>query len=161
MSFSKMLKEFHEKFELDIRNEPYMELFNDEKLLNLRFKLIEEEFNEMKDAIKNKDIVELVDSAVDMLYVIMGMGTSCGFNLDKAFDLVHQSNMSKLCNTLEEAIETVEWYKETRPEFQPVYRKTKDDSKWLIYDELTGKVLKNKYYKAVDLKVLFPKLKTN
>lgn len=161
MSFSKMLREFHEKFELEVRNEPYMEVFNDEKLLNLRFKLVEEEFNEMKDAIKNKDIVELLDSIQDMHYVLSGFCTSCGFDEDKAFKLVHQSNMSKLCDTEEQAKESIEWYKETRPEFQPAYRKTKDGSKWLVYDELTGKVLKNKYYKAVNLKVLFPKLKTN
>ncbi len=158
MSYSQMLREFHEKFELHIRESPYMDLFNDEKLLNLRFKLIEEEFNEMKEAIKQKDLVELLDSAVDMLYVIMGMGTSCGFDLDKAFKLVHESNMSKLCNSEEQAMDSVLWYQETRPEFKPVYRKTKDGSKWLIYDELTGKVLKNKYYKAVDLTVLFPNM---
>lgn len=161
MSFSQKLREFHEKFEMDIRDEPYMELFDDEKLLNLRFKLIEEEFNEMKEAIKNKDIVELLDSLIDMEYVITGMGISCGFDMDKAFELVHESNMSKLCDTEEDAKESVKWYKETRPEFQPAYRKTKDGLKWLVYDVLTGKVLKNKYYKAVDLKVLFPKLKTN
>jgi predicted HAD superfamily Cof-like phosphohydrolase len=157
MSFSDKLREFHEKFEMDIRDTPYMELFNDEKLLNLRMKLIEEEFLEMKEAVKNKDLIELIDSAGDLLYVIMGLGTSCGFDLDKAFNLIHESNMSKLCDTEEQATESVEWYKETRPEFTPAYRKTKDGSKWLVYDTLTGKVLKNKYYEAVDLRcILYP-----
>jgi hypothetical protein len=63
--------------------------------------------------------------------------------------------VSKLCDTEEQAWESVEWYNETRQEFQPAFRKTKDGQKWLVYDKLTGKVLKNKYYKAVDLTVLF------
>lgn len=158
MSFSEKLREFHEKFEMDIRDKPYMELFNDEKLLNLRLKLIKEEWEELQEACNNRNHVEVLDALGDILYVVMGWGTSCGYDLDKAFELIHQSNMSKLCDTEEQAKESVEWYKETRPEFQPAYRKTKDGSKWLVYDELTGKVLKNKYYKEVDLSVLFPKL---
>jgi predicted HAD superfamily Cof-like phosphohydrolase len=155
MSFSQKLKEFHEKFELVIRDTPYTNLFDDENLVNLRMKLIEEEWKELQEAVQNKDHVEVLDAITDSIYVLVGMCTSCGFDIDKAFDLVHQSNMSKLCDTEEQAQESVEWYNETRPEFQPAFRKTKDGQKWLVYDKLTGKVLKNKYYKAVDLTVLF------
>lgn len=158
MSFSEKLREFHEKFEMDIRDTPYMELFNDEKLLNLRMKLIKEEWEELQEAVQNKDIIEVLDAITDSIYVLVGMCTSCGFDIDTAFKLVHESNMSKLCDTEEQAKESVEWYMETRPEFQPAYRKTKDGSKWLVYDQLTGKVLKNKYYQEVDLSVLFPNL---
>lgn len=155
MSFSEKLKEFHGRFELDVRTKPYLQLFEDEKLLNLRLKLIEEEWNELQEACKNRDLVEVLDAITDMHYVLSGFSVSCGLNEDKGFELVHQSNMSKLCDTEEHAKETVKWYKETRPEFQPSYRKTKDGLKWLVYDKLSGKVLKNKYYKAVDLSVLF------
>jgi predicted HAD superfamily Cof-like phosphohydrolase len=158
MSFSDRVREFHEKFEADIRDTPYLELFNNKKLLNLRMKLIKEEWEELQEAVVNKDIVEVLDAICDLHVVLSGFSVSCGFDEDKAFQLVHESNMSKLCDTEKQAQESVEWYKETRPEFVPAYRKTKDGSKWLIYDTLTGKVLKNKYYKAVDLKVLFPSL---
>lgn len=158
MSFADKLREFHEKFEMDIRDQPYMDLFNNEKLLNLRMKLIKEEWEELQEAVSNKDIVEVLDAIIDMHYVLSGFCVSCGFDEDRAFELVHQSNMSKLCDTEEQAKETVELYLQTKPQFKPAYRKTKDGSKWLVFDELTGKVLKNKYYKAVDLSVLFPAL---
>jgi len=118
--------------------------------------LIREEWEELQEAVANKDMVETIDALGDLIYVVMGFGTSCGFNLDRAFNLIHDSNMSKLCDTAKHAQETVEWYKEHRPEFVADYRTTKDGSKWLVYDTLTGKVLKNKYYKAVDLSVLLP-----
>lgn len=156
MSFSQKLREFHEKFEMDIRDTPYTELFDNERLVNLRMKLIEEEFKELQQAVKDRDIVEVLDAILDLHYVLSGFSVSAGLPEDIGFELVHQSNMSKLCDTEEDAQESVEWYKETRPEFQPAYRRTKDGSKWLVYDELTGKVLKNKYYKAVDLTCLFP-----
>ena len=154
MSFSQKLKEFHETFEMDVRDTPYHEIFDDKKLVNLRLKLIQEEWEELQEAIANRDLTETFDAILDMHYVLSGMCVSLGLNEDYGFHLVHQSNMSKLCDTEEHAQETVEWYKETRPHFKPSYRKTKDGKKWLVFDELTGKVLKNKYYKPVDLSVL-------
>ena len=151
------LREFHETFEMDIRDTPYNELFDDHKLLNLRMKLIKEEWDELNEAVENKDMIETWDAITDMLYVLYGMGVSIGIDLDKTFDLVHKSNMSKLCDTEEHAKETVELYKQTKPQFKPSYRKTKDNKKWLVFDELTGKVLKNKYYNAVDLSVFLDK----
>jgi len=156
MSFSDKLKEFHEKFELDVRTTPYMELFNDERLVKLRMNLIREEWEELQEAVANKDMVETLDAIIDLHYVLSGFCVSVGLDEDAGFDLVHKSNMSKLCDTEEHAQETVEWYKEHRPEFVASYRTTKDGSKWLVYDTLSGKVLKNKYYKAVDLSVLLP-----
>lgn len=145
------LREFHEKFELPVRDSPYRDLFDDKPLVQLRMKLIEEEWNELREAVDNHNMVETVDAITDMIYVLLGMGVSIGVDLDKAFDLVHQSNMSKLCDTKQHAEETVEWYKIHRPNFTPAYRLTKDGEKWLVYDMITGKVLKNKYYNAVDL----------
>lgn len=159
MSFFDKLREFHEKFELDVRSKPYMDLFKDEKLVNLRMKLIQEEWEELQEAVRNKDIVEALDAILDMHYVLSGFCISAGLDEDRGFELVHQSNMSKLCDTEQQAKDSVEWYKETRPEFDAGYRKTKDGTKWMVYDKLSGKVLKNKYYKEVDLKVLFPELK--
>ena len=66
------------------------------KIVQLRIDLIEEELNELKEAIKNKDIVEVADALTDILYVTYGAGHSFGVNLDECFDEVQRSNMSKL-----------------------------------------------------------------
>ena len=70
--------------------------FPDNKIVQLRINLIEEELNELKDAIKNNDIVEVADALTDILYVTYGAGHSFGVDLDKCFDEVQRSNMSKL-----------------------------------------------------------------
>ena len=70
--------------------------FPENKIVQLRIDLIEEELNELKEAIKNKDIVEVADALTDILYVTYGAGHSFGVNLDECFDEVQRSNMSKL-----------------------------------------------------------------
>ena len=70
--------------------------FAENKIVQLRIDLIEEELNELKEAIKNKDIVEVADALTDILYVTYGAGHSFGVNLDECFDEVQRSNMSKL-----------------------------------------------------------------
>ena len=70
--------------------------FPENKIVRLRIDLIEEELNELKEAIKNKDIVEVADALTDILYVTYGAGHSFGVNLDQCFDEVQRSNMSKL-----------------------------------------------------------------
>tara|TARA_B100001094_G_C17632197_1_gene530979 strand:+ start:98 stop:439 length:342 start_codon:yes stop_codon:yes gene_type:complete len=70
--------------------------FPENKIVQLRIDLIEEELNELKEAVKNNDIVEVADALTDILYVTYGAGHSFGVNLDKCFDEVQRSNMSKL-----------------------------------------------------------------
>ena len=70
--------------------------FPSEKIQNLRVSLIEEELSELKEAIKNKDIKEVADALTDILYVTYGAGHAFGIDLDKCFDEVQRSNMSKL-----------------------------------------------------------------
>ena len=70
--------------------------FPSEKITSLRFDLINEELNELKIAIKNKDIKEIADALTDILYVTYGAGHAFGINLDKCFEEVQSSNMSKL-----------------------------------------------------------------
>ena len=67
-----------------------------EKINNLRVSLIEEELNELKEAIRNKDLKETIDALTDILYVTYGAGHAFGVNLDACFDEVQKSNMSKL-----------------------------------------------------------------
>jgi len=70
--------------------------FPDEKVQKLRISLIEEELEELKEAIENKDVVEVADALTDILYVTYGAGAAFGIDLDKCFEEVHNSNMSKL-----------------------------------------------------------------
>ena len=70
--------------------------FPSDKIVKLRHELIEEELSELKLAIKNKDITEIADALTDILYVTYGAGHAFGIDLDKCFDEVQNSNMSKL-----------------------------------------------------------------
>ena len=67
-----------------------------DKINQLRISLISEELEEFKEAIKNNDLKEVADALTDILYVAYGAGHAFGINLDKCFDEVQQSNMSKL-----------------------------------------------------------------
>ena len=69
-----------------------------EKINKLRIDLINEELEEFKEAIKNNDLKEAADALTDILYVTYGAGHAFGINLDKCFDEVQKSNMSKLGN---------------------------------------------------------------
>ena len=69
-----------------------------DKINNLRLDLIEEELCELKEAIKNNDLLEVADALTDILYVTYGAGHAFGINLDKCFEEVQNSNMSKLDN---------------------------------------------------------------
>ena len=67
-----------------------------EKINELRISLVNEELEEFKEAIKNNDLKEVADALTDILYVTYGAGHAFGINLDKCFEEVQQSNMSKL-----------------------------------------------------------------
>ena len=70
--------------------------FSDEKTNNLRVDLIKEELGELTKAMDEKDLLEVADALTDILYVTYGAGHAFGINLDKCFDEVQRSNMSKL-----------------------------------------------------------------
>ena len=87
------VKEFMNTFGQEVKNKAE---FPSEKIIELRKKLIDEEFNELKDAIKDNDIIEVADALTDILVVTYGAGAAFGIDLDKCFQEVHRSNMSKL-----------------------------------------------------------------
>ena len=72
--------------------------FSSEKINKLRIDLIEEELGELKEAVNKKDLKEAIDALTDILYVTYGAGHAFGVNLDKCFEEVQNSNMSKLGN---------------------------------------------------------------
>ena len=93
MSNFNKVKIFMETFGQEIKNKPS---FSSEKINNLRYELIKEELDEFKEALKDKDILEVADALTDILYVTYGAGHAFGIDLDKCFEEVQQSNMSKL-----------------------------------------------------------------
>ncbi len=106
---------FMNTFGQEVKNKPSL---STAKINNLRYNLIKEELEELKEAMNKKDIIEVADALTDILYVTYGAGHAFGIDLDKCFDEVQNSNMSKL-----------------------------DDSGKPIYNE-SGKVMKGpKYFK--------------
>ena len=93
MSNFEDVKKFMKTFGQTIITKPQ---FPDEKTMNLRFNLIKEELEELRIAIDTKNLAEVADALTDILYVTYGAGHAFGINLDKCFDEVQQSNMSKL-----------------------------------------------------------------
>ena len=91
-NFSKV-KTFMETFGQEVKIKPS---FGTDKTNKLRYELINEELEELKVAIENKDLLEVADALTDILYVTYGAGHAFGIDLDKCFEEVQNSNMSKL-----------------------------------------------------------------
>ena len=87
------VRKFMETFGQEIKKKAE---FPNIKITELRYALIKEELGELKEAIENKDIKEVADALTDILYVTYGAGHAFGINLDKCFEEVQNSNMSKL-----------------------------------------------------------------
>ena len=87
------VKQFMQTFGQEVKTKSS---FSDEKTNQLRLDLITEELEELKNAMESKDLLEVADALTDILYVTYGAGHAFGINLDKCFDEVQNSNMSKL-----------------------------------------------------------------
>ena len=84
---------FMKTFGQEVKTEPS---FSSDKINKLRLDLIKEELSELTEAMNNKDLLEVADALTDILYVTYGAGHAFGINLDKCFEEVQNSNMSKL-----------------------------------------------------------------
>ena len=93
MSNFNKVKTFMKTFGQEVKNKPS---FSTDKINSLRYDLIKEELDELSEAMKNKDLLEVADALTDILYVTYGAGHAFGINLDKCFEEVQSSNMSKL-----------------------------------------------------------------
>ena len=93
MSNFNKVKTFMETFGQEVKTQPS---FSTDKINKLRFDLIKEELEELKVALENKDLLEVIDALTDILYVTYGAGHAFGVDLDKCFEEVQASNMSKL-----------------------------------------------------------------
>ncbi|MDC3062369.1 nucleoside triphosphate pyrophosphohydrolase family protein [Candidatus Pelagibacter sp.] len=84
---------FMKTFGQEVKTKPS---FSTDKINKLRLELIKEELSELTEAMNNKDLLEVADALTDILYVTYGAGHAFGINLDKCFEEVQNSNMSKL-----------------------------------------------------------------
>lgn len=150
-NFQKVIQ-FHKCAEHPSYTTPQNNIFdNRPDRVKLRMDLIREEFKELETAIQEKNFTEVNDALTDLLYVIYGTGAEFGINLDKSFEIVHESNMTKFCNSEKEAEYTVEWYKQQYKEGKvpyksPAYRQSPDNIHWVVYDQDNDKALKSIYY---------------
>ena len=87
------VKNFMETFGQEVKSSPS---FSSSKINELRYNLIKEELDEFKQALDNKDLLEVADALTDILYVTYGAGHAFGIDLDACFEEVQNSNMSKL-----------------------------------------------------------------
>jgi len=93
MSNFQLVADFMDACDQEIRTYPS---FPDPKTISLRLALIQEELEELEDAVDARELLEVADALTDLLYVIYGAGHAFGINLDACFEEVHASNMSKL-----------------------------------------------------------------
>ena len=93
MSNFESVKKFMQTFGQEVKNKPE---YPNEKIVKLRYDLIDEELKELKEAIEKKSITDVADALTDILYVTYGAGHAFGIDLDKCFTEVQNSNMSKL-----------------------------------------------------------------
>ena len=84
---------FMKTFGQDVKDKPSL---SSDKINQLRISLIKEELDELKEAMNSKDLLEVADALTDLLYVTYGAGHAFGIDLDKCFEEVQNSNMSKL-----------------------------------------------------------------
>lgn len=113
--------EFMDSFGQEVKETPE---WPSDNIIGLREKLIAEEFREYKEAVEKRDMVAIADALSDLLYVVYGAGHAYGIDLDLTFNLVHDSNMSKL-----------------GPDGKPIYRED-------------GKVMKGPNFYEPDLTVI-------
>ena len=93
MSNFNKVKTFMETFGQEVKTKPSL---STDKINKLRVDLIKEELDELQEAMKNNDLLEVADALTDILYVTYGAGHAFGIDLDNCFDEVQNSNMSKL-----------------------------------------------------------------
>jgi hypothetical protein len=143
----RQVAEFHQTFGHPVLPEPAIP---SEDRCNLRVNLIAEELEELRHAIKHKDLVEIADALCDIQYVLSGavLEFGLGGKFKALFDEVQRSNMSKTCKSLEEAKATQQHYID-RDGTESYIRQEGDV--WLVYRSSDNKTLKSVNYSPADL----------
>lgn len=140
--------DFHRTFNAPILDTPQIP---SEQRCELRVSLLQEELNELSQAIKDNDLVEIADALCDIQYVLSGavLEFGLGDKFVELFNEVQRSNMSKACNTQQEALMTLSHYKK-KDGTEGYYKKI--NGKFLVYRASDDKVLKSINYSPAELK---------
>ena len=147
-NYLEMVGEFHKTFQAPILETPQIPSVN---RCELRISLMQEELNEIKEAIKNDDLVEVADGLCDLMYVLCGSIHEFGLG-DKFVELfneVQRSNMSKACDTIQEALATLSHYKQ-KDGTEGYYKEV--NGKYIVYRNGDDKVLKSVNYSEANIK---------
>lgn len=141
--------EFHKTFNAPILEKPQIPA---KERCELRVSLLQEELNELKEAIADNNMVEIADALCDLQYVLSGavLEFGLGEKFNELFNEVQRSNMSKACSTQKEADETIEFYK---AKGEDAFAETSGE-KINVHRKSDLKVLKNKFYSPADLKTI-------
>ena len=141
------VSEFHRKFDMPISDNP---IIPDEDRCRLRVNLIEEELNELKEAIEDGDLIAVADAFCDIQYVLSGaiLEFGLGDKFKLLFEEVQRSNMSKTCKSIEEAQATQNHYLEKDGTVSEIVAR---DNEFIVYRKGDGKVLKSVNYSQADL----------
>jgi predicted HAD superfamily Cof-like phosphohydrolase len=147
MNYIKLVEEFHNTFKAPVLERPQIP---SKDRCDLRVTLLQEELDELKDAIKNNDLIEVADGLGDLMFILAGSILEFGMSekFDELFNEIHRSNMSKACSSKEEALATIEHYKQkdgTESRYEDV------NGKYIVYRNSDNKILKSINYSAVDL----------
>lgn len=145
--------DFHNTFGHPILNEPAIP---SPERCGLRVSLIAEELKELEEAIASKDLVEVADALCDIQYVLSGavLEFGLGNKFAELFNEVQRSNMSKACETEEEAQATVEHYQKNKNTESYYVRK---GDKYMVYRKGDDKTLKSVNYSPADLRSIIEK----
>ncbi len=138
---------FHRAFRLPVLDAPQIP---DEERCRLRVNLLQEELDELREAISNKDIVAVADALCDLQYVLSGavLEFGLGEKFAELFDEVQRSNMSKVCHTMEVARQTVTFYMDEKGTEGYI---TENEDRYLVYRASDHKVLKSVQYSPANL----------
>lgn len=149
----KLVADFHETFKHPIQPDP---VIPPEDRCRLRIALIAEELKELEAAVGDKDIVEVADALCDIQYVLSGaiLEFGLGGKFKELFEEVQRSNMSKACNSEDEARQTVQHYLE-KDGTECYYRQ--EGEKWLVYRKSDHKTIKSVGYSPANLRGILEK----
>jgi len=139
--------EFHKTFQAPILDKPQIP---SEQRCELRVSLLQEELNELSQAIKDNDIVEIADALCDLQYVLSGavLEFGLGDKFVELFNEVQRSNMSKACSSIQEALATLSHYKQ-KDGTEGYYKEV--NGKYIVYRNGDDKVLKSINYSPANL----------
>jgi predicted HAD superfamily Cof-like phosphohydrolase len=125
-------------------------IFNNIKVVDNNLQLININMQHLIYHIMSKDVTSMVHTLLALTQNVYKTLGEFNIDVDAAFNIVHKSNMSKLCVSETEAIKTVESYKTDKRYDTPAYRESKNPGKWIVYNKSTSKILKNINYVPAD-----------